>query len=463
MDIEEAAEIWQKVKEELEKNVSESSMTWIEPLEPLGFDEENQCFTLLTGHSIAANFLKKNNYDDFKNAFTKVMGKDVNFDITFDEQLSQKIKKQKEKQAKKEQKEKAEEKVFNLAQMQSFSNLNLRYSFEKFVVGPNSEFAYNVALAVAKNPAKKEYNPLFIYGASGLGKTHLMQAIGQYILFKSSLKVKYITTETFMNEYIKNTHYSQDTTTLMNKFRQKYRNVDVLLIDDIQFLESKEKTINEFFNTFNALYDKGKQIVIASDRQPKDIPTLPPRLSTRFEGGLVVELTPPDFDTRVAILKKLAESSETKFSDEVLELVAKYFSKNVRELEGAFNKLSVYSTIKDVEPDVEMARQILKLDEKQKQVTPQNILDVVCENYGVTEEDLKGPARSQNISNPRQIGVYLIRDMLGLSYEDIADMLNKRHTTVMYGYEQTKKKVNLNAEFKQQIKKLKTEIKKSVD
>ncbi|MBQ9688434.1 ATP-binding protein, partial [bacterium] len=271
-------------------------MMWIEPLEPMGF--ENDCFSLLTGHSLAVSIIKKNNYNDIKSAFKKVLNKEVDFEVIFDEALAKKIKKDKDKQAKILQKN-DEDKTVNLAQMQSFSNLNLKYKFENFVVGSNSELAQAAALAVAKNPAKKGYNPLFIYGASGLGKTHLMQAIGHYILFNSpKLKVKYIKTEAFTNELIDNIRRGGDINERMSKFRQKYRNVDVLLLDDIQFIESKERTMEEVFHTFDSLHNKNKQIVITSDRQPKDIPTLPERLLSRFEWGIVVDLTPPDFETR---------------------------------------------------------------------------------------------------------------------------------------------------------------------
>ncbi|MBR1754794.1 chromosomal replication initiator protein DnaA [bacterium] len=460
MDIQEVAEIWQKVKQELSESISESSMMWVEPLEPIGF--ENNCFTLLSGHSLAVNLLTKNNREDFLTAFKKIFGKDVEFEILLDENLAKKIKKEKERQAKRAQKDE-ENKISNLSQMQSFSNLNLKYKFENFVVGSNNEFAQAAAMAVAKNPApaKKGYNPLFIYGASGLGKTHLMQAIGHYILFNSpKLRVKYIKTEDFTNDLTDNLRKGGDINERMNRFRQKYRNVDVLLLDDIQFIESKERTMEEVFHTFDSLYNKNKQIVITSDRKPEDIPSLPERLSSRFSCGLVVDLMPPEYETRLAILKNLADNVEVKFSNEVLELIAKNFKKNVRELEGAFNKICAYATIKELEPNIETTKHVLKLEEKKKTIHLTDIVNKVCDEYKVTEEDLKSSARSQSITIPRQIAIYLIREILNLSYEEIAEYFNKKHPTMLYGYEQIKQKIRVDNELKSKIKKLKTEIKK---
>lgn len=460
MDIQEVAEIWQKVKEELSNKVSEGSMTWINLLEPTGF--ENNVFTLLAGHSLAVSFLK-NNHNDFLEAFKKVFEKDVQYEIVFDEELAKKIKKEKEKQAKKAQKEQQENITSNLSQMQSSTNLNLKYKFENFVVGSSNEFAHAAAMAVAQNPSKKGCNPLFIYGGSGLGKTHLMQAIGHYILFHSQLKVRYIKTEDFTNDLTNNLRKGGDINERMNRFRQKYRYVDVLLLDDIQFLESKERTKEEVFNIFDTLYQKNKQIVIASDRQPKDIPTLPERLISRFQSGLVVDLTPPEYETRLAILKNLADNVEVKFSNEVLDLLANSFTKNVRELEGAFNNVSFYATLKKTAPDVEMVRKVLKLDEKKKVIRLGDIIGKVCELYNVTEDDLKSSARSQSISVPRQIATYLIRDILNLSYEEIAGYFNKKHQTILYACEQTKEKIELNSEFRAKIRKIKSEIKNKVD
>ena len=293
----------------------------------------------------------------------------------------------------------------NLAQMQSFSNLNLKYRFDNFVVAENSRFAHAAAFAVAQNPAKK-YNPLFIYGASGLGKTHLMQAIGHYIIFnKPKLKVRYIKTEEYVNELIKNLQHGGEPNNRMEKFRQKYRNIDVLLIDDIQFLESKTYTMEEIFHTFDSLHNNNKQIVITSDRLPKDIPTLPDRLRTRFEMGLVVDITPPDFETRVAILKNLADEISMKIDFEVFEYIANNFVSNVRELEGAFNKVSAYADIEKVDLTLDYAKKVLNCEALQKAITIDKVAKITAEYFNVTLADFKSSSRNQKVSSARHVAV----------------------------------------------------------
>ena len=367
MDITEVKKIWEDVKVELSEIIPPSSYEpWILPLEPIGF--ENDEFSVLTGQSFALSVIRKNHYQQITDAFKKILGREIEFKIIFDEELSAKLKKQIEKAKKVAEKSPKENAMDNLAKMQSFSNLNLKYKFENFVVGDNNRFAQAAAMAVAQSPSKK-YNPLFIYGASGLGKTHLMQAIGHYIVFNSpNLKVRYIKTEDFTNELINNIRRGGDINERMSKFRQKYRNIDVLLLDDIQFIESKERTMEEVFHTFDSLHNNSKQIVITSDRQPKDIPTLPERLRTRFEMGLVVDIIPPDFETRVAILANLADEIGMKISAPVLELIAQSFSNNVRELEGAFNKISAYASIQNIELDLETVKKVLKIDETSKKI-----------------------------------------------------------------------------------------------
>ena len=369
------------------------------------------------------------------------MGKEVEFNIVFDEEMSAKLKKQIQKAKQVAEKSPKEKSIDNLAQMQSFSNLNLKYKFENYVVGENSRFAQAAAMAVAQHPSKK-YNPLFIYGASGLGKTHLMQAIGHYIIFNNpKLKVRYIKTEDFTNELINNIRRGGDINERMSKFRQKYRNVDVLLLDDIQFIESKERTMEEIFHTFDSLHNNSKQIVITSDRPPKDIPTLPERLRTRFEWGLMVDITPPDFETRVAILANLADEVGMKVSSAVLDFVAQNFCKNVRELEGAFNKISAYASIQNMELDLETVKKVLKCDGKAKKIDVQSITKIVCRHFDVSEADMKSPARNQKISHSRQIAVYLTRELTQMSFVSIAEFFNKKHPTILFSYEKIKEEI----------------------
>lgn len=458
MDIVEIKKIWEDVKEELARTIPPSSYEpWILPLEPIGF--ENDEFSVLTGQAFAISIVRKNHYSQIIEAFQKVLGREVEFKMVFDEELSAKLKKQIQKAKQIAEKSPKENAIDNLAQMQSFSNLNLKYKFDNFVVGDNSRFAQAAAMAVAQHPAKK-YNPLFIYGASGLGKTHLMQAIGHYVIFNSpKLKVKYIKAEDFTNELINNIRKGGDTNERMNNFRQKFRNVDILLLDDIQFIESKVRTMEEVFHTFDSLHNKNKQIVITSDRPPEEIPTLPDRLKTRFQMGLVVDLTPPDLETRIAILANLADSIEMKISNEVLEFVAQNFNKNVRELEGAFNKISAYASIQNIELDVETVKKVLRIDGRAKKITIEGISEVICKEFGVSLDDLQSPARNQKISGSRQIAIYLTRDMTKMSFVEIAKFFDKKHPTILFSYEKIKEEIKTDNELKDLIESFKLKIK----
>lgn len=458
MEIAEIKKIWEDVKEELATTIVPSSFEpWILPLEPIGF--ENDEFSVLTGQAFAISVIRKNHYQQIIDAFKKVLGREVEFKIVFDEELSAKLKKQIEKAKKVAEKSTKETAIDNLAQMQSFSNLNLKYKFDNFVVGENSRFAQAAAMAVAKTPAKK-YNPLFIYGASGLGKTHLMQAIGHYIIFNNpKLKVRYIKTEDFTNELINNIRRGGDINERMSKFRQKYRNVDIFLLDDIQFVESKERTMEEIFHTFDSLHNNSKQIVITSDRPPEEIPTLPDRLKTRFQMGLVVDITPPDLETRIAILANLADEIGMKISSNVLEFVAQNFNKNVRELEGAFNKISAYASIQNIELDIETVKKVLRCDGKAKNIDIECITKIVCKHFDVSESDMKSTARNQKISHARQIAVYLTRELTQLSFVNIANFFNKKHPTILFSYEKIKEEMKTDNNLNHIICDLKEKIK----
>lgn len=461
MEISEVKKIWNEVKEEIIKSVPATSHPWIMPMEAVGF--ENGIFSVITGQSFAIQIIRKNHYQQILDVFASLGYQLKKFDIIFDEELSKRLKKEKEKELKAQKK--TEEKAIKdaafdgMAKMQSQSNLNLKYKFENFVVGDNSKLAHAVAYNVAQHPAEK-YNPLFIYGGSGLGKTHLMQAIGHYTLFNNSkLKVRYIKTEDYVNELVDNLRKGGDTNDRMAKFRQKYRNVDILLIDDIQFVESKNRTMEEIFHTFDALYNKNKQIVITSDKPPKDIPTLPDRLRTRFEMGLVVDITPPDYETRVAILTNLAEQQGLKVPFEVYDYVAKNFESNVRELEGAFNKVTAFADIENAEISLEFTKKVLRCDLSVKQVSIYDIAAVVCEFYNVTIDCLKSPARAQKISEARRVAVYLAREITKMSYEDIAEFFNKKHPTILYSYQKVKEDLRIDSKLKQVVRELKHAIK----
>ena len=458
MEIVEVKRIWSEVKAILRETIpAHAYYSWVEAMEAVGFD--NNIFTILTVHQMATQIVRQSYYSQICDAFEKVLGKKIDFTINYDAELAEKYKKEMKKESLRPKIDKSAENraLENLAQMQSYSNLNLKYKFENFVVGENSRFAHAAAYTVAQNPAKK-YNPLFIYGASGLGKTHLMQAIGHYIIFnKPKLRVKYIKTEEYFNEIIKNLQCN-DRVSRMDKFRQKYRNVDVLLIDDIQFLESKTATMEEIFHTFDSLYNNDKQIVITSDRLPKDIPTLPARLRTRFEMGLVVDITPPDFETRVAILKNLAEQNNMKVEFDVFEYIANNFVNNVRELEGAFNKVSAYAEIEKTDLTLPFAKKVLNCEAHRAELTIENVIKAVSDYYGVSIKDFKSTSRNQRVSGARHVAVYLARELTQKSFESIAEYLNKKHTTMLYSYEKIKEEVKRNKDLEHAI----TEIKESL-
>jgi len=311
--------------------------------------------------------------------------------------------------------------------------LNPKYTFETFVVGKSNQFAHAAALAVAQHPAVA-YNPLFVFGGSGLGKTHVMQAIGNHILrAKPDTLVHYASAENFMNEMIGAIQGGQTWS-----FRNKYRKIDVLLIDDIHFLQGKESTQEEFFHTFNALHGAHKQIVLTSDRPPKEIPTLEERLVSRFEWGLVTDIQPPDLETRIAILRKKAEVDSLQIPDDVLEFIASNVRSNIRELEGSLIRLLAFSSLTDSEIDVPLAREVLKdfLKRPDKIITVDRIQKIVADHYGIPEEAMKVKKRTSSLAYPRQVAMYLARELTSLSYSEIGSRFGGRdHTTVMHACE----------------------------
>ena len=462
METQEVKNLWSEVKAELRETIpTPAYQMWLEPLEAADFD--GNVFSVITVHSLAPQVVKSNYNKQILDAFAKVLGKEVSYHITFDSELADRYQKEKKKELAKQKRALPDSEessmVDNLAQMQSSANLNLKYKFSNFVVGENSRFAHAAAFTVAQNPAKK-YNPLFIYGASGLGKTHLMQAIGHYVIFnKPKLRVRYIKTEEYVNELIKNLQHGGERNSRMDKFRQKYRNVDVLLIDDIQFLESKTYTMEEIFHTFDSLHNNNKQIVITSDRLPKDIPTLPDRLRTRFEMGLVVDITPPDFETRVAILSNLAEQASLKVDFSVFEYIANNFVNNVRELEGAFNKVSAYADIENTDITLEFAKKVLNCEAMKKALTIESVAKAVGEFYGVSISDFLSSSRNQRVSSARHVAVYLARELTQKSFESIAEYFNKKHTTMLYSYEKIKEELRVNKELDRTIAEIRSSLK----
>ena len=328
------------------------------------------------------------------------------------------------------------------------TNLNPHYTFENFIVGPFNELPQAAAWAVTKNPGFV-YNPLFIYGGTGLGKTHLLQAIGNEIVEEfSQKKVKYLPAERFTSEVV---------TSIANReienLKAKYRATDVLILDDVHFLAGKEKTQEEFFHTFNSLYEKNKQIILSSDRPPKAIPALTERLRSRFEGGMIADISYPDYETRVAILKAKSQERKVEFSDEVLNYIASNIQRNIRELEGALNRLIAYQNLHNLPPDLEIVKSLLKntISSPSKIINAKKIIQAVVDFYDLKEKELLSSSRKKEIVKPRQVGMYLLREEIKGSFPFIGRKFGgKDHTTAIYAYEKISQNIekdnNLAAE-----------------
>ncbi|WP_075983367.1 chromosomal replication initiator protein DnaA [Bacillus massilinigeriensis] len=331
--------------------------------------------------------------------------------------------------------------------------LNPKYTFDTFVIGSGNRFAHAASLAVAEAPAKA-YNPLFIYGGVGLGKTHLMHAIGHYVLeHNPSAKVLYLSSEKFTNEFINSIRDNK-----AGEFRDKYRKVDILLIDDIQFLAGKESTQEEFFHTFNTLHEESKQIIISSDRPPKEIPTLEDRLRSRFEWGLITDITPPDLETRIAILRKKAKAEALDIPNEVMLYIANQIDSNIRELEGALIRVVAYSSLINKDINADLAAEALKdiiPSSKPKVITIHDIQRIVGEHFNVKLEDFKAKKRTQSVAFPRQIAMYLSRELTDFSLPKIGEEFGGRdHTTVIHAHEKISKKLQTDTEFQKQMKEI---------
>ncbi|QBE96033.1 Chromosomal replication initiator protein DnaA [Blautia producta] len=340
------------------------------------------------------------------------------------------------------------------------ANLNPKYTFDTFVVGSNNKLAHAASVAVAESPGEV-YNPLFIYGGVGLGKTHLMHSIAHFVLQKRpQSKVLYVTSEYFTNELIESIRNGNNST--MSKFREKYRNIDVLLIDDIQFIIGKESTQEEFFHTFNALHGAKKQIIISSDKPPKDMEILEDRLRSRFEWGLIVDISSPDFETRMAILRKKEELDGYQIDDQVIEYIAQNVKSNIRELEGSLNKIMAYANLENREINLALAEKVLKdiISPNQKRtITPELIINIVAEHFDLTPSDLTGNKRSSKIAFPRQIVMYLCRQMTETTLKIIGDSLGGRdHTTIMSGINKIEREVDENDDTREIIDILKKKI-----
>lgn len=436
-------DIWDKALVRLKECLPESCEVWVRNFVPNAFDNDE--FSVLYGQRFAMQSIAP--YQNiFSEVLSEITGKPTTFKTVYDNELAKLLEK-KSRNAKKEESQNAS-KYEGLKQMHSASNLNLRFTFDNFVVGSNSELAFAGAMAVAKNPGRTTYNPLFIYGNPGVGKTHLIQAIGHYTL-KKGLTVKYCTSEEFVNDYVNYVAKGLNkgrggNNEKMNLFRQKYRNCDVFLMDDVQFLGNKDKTKDELFNTFNSLYDSGKQIVLTSDRLPKDMGDFDERFRSRFQGGLMVDIQPPEMETRMAILKNLSQEENTPLSDEIIEFLAENYCTNVRELKGAFNKVQLYYSINQKELTLPVVKKVLNFRENVKNYSPETIISEVSKYFNVSEEDILGTGRMKTIANARQVAIYLVRELTKDSFPSIGKIFDKKHTTIYYSCEQMQKQLKID-------------------
>ena len=416
--------LWEKTLDIIKSELSEVSFnTWIKSCEPISLSSDT--LKISVPNSFTQDILDKRYKDLVANSIKAVCSKlyNIEFVIASEAYIKEDIKKT----------EKTPSKSIVVNDEMS-STLNPKYTFNSFVIGNSNRFAHAASLAVAEAPAKA-YNPLFIYGGVGLGKTHLMHAIGHYILDGNpNAKVVYVSSEKFTNELINAIKDDRN-----EEFRKKYRNVDVLLIDDIQFIAGKERTQEEFFHTFNELHDANKQIILSSDRPPKEIPTLEDRLRSRFEWGLIADIQVPDFETRMAILKKKADVENLNVANEVMGYIATKIKSNIRELEGALIRIVAYSSLTNREITVDLATEALKdiISKKQgKHITIDLIQDVVSSYFNLRVEDLKSQRRTRNVAYPRQIAMYLSRKLTDMSLPKIGEEFGGRdHTTVIHAYE----------------------------
>ncbi|MCT4605890.1 MAG: chromosomal replication initiator protein DnaA [Marinisporobacter sp.] len=431
------SQIWQQTLNLIKTELTEVSYnTWLKPIEPLTISGKS--IVLAVANDFSKGILEARYASLIINALKQITSEE--YHLVFTVPGSEAYLKASQ----------AEPNTQNTKDSFDTLNLNPKYVFDTFVIGNSNRFAHAASLAVAEAPAKA-YNPLFIYGGVGLGKTHLMHAIGHFILGQNpNAKVVYVSSEKFTNELINSIRDDKN-----EEFRNKYRHVDILLVDDIQFIAGKERTQEEFFHTFNALHEANKQIIISSDRPPKEIPTLEDRLRSRFEWGLITDIQAPDLETRIAILRKKADVEGIDVPNEVMHYIAKKIQSNIRELEGALIRIVAYSSLTNKEVTIELASEALKdiiTSSKPKQITVPLIKDVIAENFNIKLDDFNSKRRTRSIAYPRQVAMYLSRELTDLSLPKIGDEFGGRdHTTVIHAHEKISKDIESNPDFKIKI------------
>ena len=445
------AEIWVKCTDKFKESANEKIFdVWIKPIIPL--EVTDTYYKVAVKNSFFKTMLEENYANLIEGILSNIMGKNISLIIeTMEGEASLSEELLEPRPTKTQQQQLFTEKTAE--QQIDESNLNPKFVFETFVIGNSNRFAHAAAQAVANNPAHA-YNPLFLYGGVGLSKTHLMHAIGNRIKQNNpGMKVLYTTSEKFTNEII-NSIQNKNT----EAFRQKYRNIDCLIIDDIQFLKGKEQTQVEFFHTFNALKDANKQIIISSDRPPREIETLEDRLRSRFDQGLTADIQPPDLETRMAILRTKALSDNIQMPNDVITLLATNIATNIREIEGAYTKIVAYTSLMDMPITMETAQKVLSdmgNTVKTRTITFEGITKVVAEHYNIKQDELFNKKRTQNIAHPRQVAMYLCRELADLSYPKIGELFGGRdHTTVIHAYEKISKNKNTNLALQKELQEM---------
>ncbi len=459
--------IWQETLNKIKNQLSNPSFnTWFSETRPIEITEDSKLI-LEVPNEFIQDWIATQYTDLIEDILGKLTNQDWSLLLLNPSQLKEynqtdetKSKKDKVKSEKSVEKKEIDKEINNDDKFDLQNGFNPKYTFDTFVVGNSNRFAHAASLAVAEAPAKA-YNPLFIYGDVGLGKTHLMQAIAHFILKDNpDYKVVYVSSETFTNELI---NAIKDDQTV--DFRDKYRNIDILLVDDIQFLAGKERTQEEFFHTFNTLHEANRQLIISSDRPPKEIPTLEERLRSRFEWGLITDIQKPDLETRIAILRKKADIENLTIPNEVVIYIANKIQSNIRELEGALIKVIAYSSLVDREIDADLAQEALKdlINQNEKRLFEVNIdriKKIITNYYNLNLEDMQSKKRTQNIAFPRQIAMYLSRELTDFSLPHIGDEFGGRdHTTVIHAHNKIVNKIENEVDFKNTITKLIDQIK----
>lgn len=436
---------WDKIKETVRREYDISSIAYTTWIDPLQYHDtvDNVVFIIIpSDQNMLINYISTKYGKFFQVTISEMF--DFEYEINFI--LEKDINKNNS-----ENKSVHTNPVYNI----NYENahLNPKYKFDTFVVGSNNKFAHSASLAVAENPGQV-YNPLYLYGGPGLGKTHLMHSIGHFILGNNpEMKVLYVTSEEFTNEVIESIRSGNAAS--MTKLREKYRNVDVLMVDDIQFIIGKESTQEEFFHTFNALHSINKQIILSSDRPPKEIETLEERFRSRFEWGLIADIQTPDYETRTAILRKNAENCEMNIDEDIIKYIAINIKSNIRELEGAFNKIIAAAKLNKVELTLPVAEEALKdviYPDKPKEITPELIISIVADQFNVKPEDITSKRRNSEFVLPRQVVMYLCRNLTNISLKHIAAILNKGdHTTIIHGIKKIEDEMKSNEELKNKV------------